>query len=68
MRRGILTDLQGNTVGAITEQDDGTLTGEGVGEELVEQAPLKTFDNWMTHLHHSTYLRITETSPDAAST
>ena len=31
MRRGILSDLQGNTVGAIIENDDGTLTGEGVG-------------------------------------
>lgn len=63
MRRGILNDLQGKSVGAITEVDDGTLTGEGVGEELVEQAPLKTFDDWMTHLHHSTYLRIVETAP-----
>jgi hypothetical protein len=67
MRRGILSDLQGNTVGSITEEDNGTLTGEGVGEELVEQAPLKSFDDWITHLHHSTYLRITEASPDTAS-
>ena len=67
MRRGILSDLQGNTVGAIIEDDDGTLTGEGVGEQLVEQAPLKTFDNWMTHLPHSTYLRIMEAFPDTAS-
>jgi hypothetical protein len=68
MRRGILSDLQGNSVGTITEEDDGSLTGDGVGEQLVEQAPLKTFDDWFTHLHHSTYLRITEVSPDTAST
>lgn len=67
MRRGILSDLQGNSVGTITEADDGSLTGEGVGVELVEQAPLKTFDNWMTHLHHSTYLRIAEVSVEGAS-
>jgi hypothetical protein len=67
MRRGILSDLQGNSVGTITQEDDGTLTGGGVGEELVKQAPLKTFDDWMTHLHHSTYLRITEASPENAS-
>jgi hypothetical protein len=68
MRRGILSDLQGNPVGSITEGDDGAFTGEGVGEQLVEQAPLKTFDDWMTHLHHSTYLRIAEAPPDTAST
>lgn len=68
MRRGILTDLQGNTVGSITEGDDGAITGEGVGTELVEQAPLKTFDDWLSHLHHSTYLRMAEASADAAST
>jgi hypothetical protein len=60
MRVGILTDLQGEQVGTITEQDDGTLVGEGKGETLLEQAPLKTFDDWISHLHHSTYLRILE--------
>jgi hypothetical protein len=68
MRRGILTDLQGNTVGSILEGDDGTITGEGIGEELVEQAPLKSFDDWLTHLHHSTYLHLTEAFPDSAKT
>jgi hypothetical protein len=65
MRVGILTDLQGNRVGTITEEDDGTLVGEGKGESLVEQAPLKTFDDWVAHLHHSTYLRIVEASPES---
>lgn len=60
MRVGILTDLQGQRVGAITEQDDGHLTGEGVAERLLEQAPGKTFDDWISHLHHSTYLRLVE--------
>lgn len=60
MRVGILTDLQGERVGTITEQDDGTLIGEGKGETLLEQAPLKTFDDWISHVHHSTYLRILE--------
>jgi hypothetical protein len=60
MRVGILTDLQGNEVGRIIEQDDGTLTGEGKGVSLLEQAPLKTFDDWLRTIHHSTYLRFVE--------
>lgn len=60
MRVGILSDLQGEPVGKIIEQDDGTLKGEGTGERLVEQAPGKTFDDWVRTLHHSTYLRIIE--------
>ena len=66
MRVGILTDLQGERLGAIVEQDDGQLVGEGKGERLLEQAPLKTFDDWVRTLHHSTYLRILETSPEDA--
>jgi hypothetical protein len=62
MRVGVLTDLQGNRVGTITEGDDGRLTGEGVGERLLQQAPTKTFDDWINTLHHSTYLRILEES------
>lgn len=64
MRVGILTDLQGDELGTITEQDDGTLSGDGKGESLVEQAPLKTFDDWIQTLHHSTYLRIVEKDAD----
>ena len=60
MRVGILTDLQGERVGTITEQDNGELTGEGKGSSLVEQAPGKSFDDWIRTLHHSTYLRILE--------
>lgn len=60
MRVGTLNDLQGEPVGKITEDDDGTVTGEGTGERLVEQAPGKTFDDWIRTLHHSTYLRMIE--------
>jgi hypothetical protein len=64
MRVGILTNLGGQRVGTIVEEDDGSLRGEGKGESLVEQAPLKTFDDWETTIHHSTYLRFVEGSPD----
>jgi hypothetical protein len=60
MRTGTITDLQGNVLGTITEQDDGTLVAEGKGETLLEQAPLKSFDDWVKTIHHSTYLRFTE--------
>jgi len=62
MRTGIVTDTQGNKLGTITEQDDGTLTAEDKGSSLVEQAPGKTFDDWIKTLHHSTYLRFVEDS------
>jgi len=62
MRVGILTDLQGQQVGTITEADDETLSGDGVAVELLEQAPLKTFEDWETTLHHSSYLRFQEQS------
>jgi hypothetical protein len=64
MRVGILTNLGGQRVGTIIEEDDGSLRGEGKGEGLLEQAPLKTFDDWQSHLHHSSYLRFTEGSAD----
>ena len=60
MRVGIITALQGQRLGTINEQDDGTIVGEGKGESLVEQAPLKTFDDWIKTVHHSTYLRFLE--------
>jgi hypothetical protein len=60
MRKGILTDLEGQQVGAIVEQDDGKLVGEGKGETLLQQAPLKSFDDWEHTIHHSVYLRFKE--------
>lgn len=60
MRVGTLNDLHGEPVGKIIERDDGSLIGEGTGERLVQQAPGKTFDDWVRTLHHSTYLRIIE--------
>ncbi len=67
MRVGILTNKGGERQGAITEGEDGALSGEGKGESLLEQAPLKTFDDWIRTLHHSTYLRLVEASPEDAS-
>jgi hypothetical protein len=67
LRTGILSNLQGEQVGTIIEQDDGTLTGTGKGESLVEQAPGKTFDDWISTLHHSTYLRMVEGTSGSAS-
>jgi hypothetical protein len=64
MRVGILNNLGGERLGVIVEEDDGTIRGEGKGESLVEQAPLKTFDDWMTTIHHSTYLRFVEGTED----
>lgn len=60
MRVGILNNLGGERLGTIIEDDDGAVRGEGKGESLVEQAPLKTFDDWMSTIHHSTYLRLVE--------
>ena len=60
MRVGILNNIEGERVGTITEQDDGTLTGDGIAERLLRQAPGKTFDDWIRTIHHSTYLRMLE--------
>jgi hypothetical protein len=62
MRVGILTDLQGQPEGKIIEDDNGVVSGEGTGERLVAQAPGKTFDDWIRTIHHSTYLRLQESS------
>lgn len=64
MRIGVLNDLRGQRVGVIKETTDGTLHGEGVGEELLEQAPLKSFDDWVRTLHHSSYLRLVESASE----
>lgn len=64
MRVGLLNDLQGQRMGAIIEEDDGHIRGEGIGERLVQQAPGKTYDDWMRHLHHSTYLRMLTGTPE----
>lgn len=62
MRVGIITSLQGERLGTITEEEDGTLTAEDKGKALLEQAPGKSFDDWIRTIHHSTYLRFTEES------
>lgn len=61
MRKLKITDMQGNEVGAIVE-NDGLLTAEGKGQSLLEQAPGKTFDEWLETGHHSKYLRYVEES------
>ncbi|GEM_PF-1651832 len=60
MRRLLITDLDGTEIGAILEQEDGTLQGEGKGRSLLEQAPGKTFEDWLEADHHSKYLHYTE--------
>lgn len=60
MRTATLTDLGGHPIGTITEEDDGTLTGEDKGASLIEQAPNKSFDDWRRTLQHSSYLRLEE--------
>jgi len=60
MRRAVITDMQDNELGAIVEEDGGEVRGEGKGESLVEQAPGKTFDDWIENGHHSKYLRYRE--------
>lgn len=67
MRVGILNNLGGERQGKIIQQDDGTLSGEGIAERLLVQAPGKTFDDWITTLHHSTYLRMLEVEPEQES-
>jgi hypothetical protein len=60
MRVATVYDTEGNRLGNITENDDGTLEGEGKGENLIAQAPGKTYDDWIRTVHHSTYLRLVE--------
>jgi hypothetical protein len=60
MRVAVIYDTEGKRLGTIIEQDDGKVTGEGKGESLIEQAPGKTFDDWIRTVHHSTYLRLVE--------
>jgi hypothetical protein len=62
MRIATIYDKAGNRLGSITEEDDKSLTGEGKGESLIEQAPGKTYDDWIRTVHHSTYLRLVEES------
>jgi hypothetical protein len=67
MRKVTITDLNGESLGTITEGDDGALTGDGKGESLLEQAPGKTYDEWIDHGHHSKYLRYVEEAETAST-
>ncbi len=57
MRRAKISDSQGNELGAIVEEA-GNLRGEGKGESLIQQAPGKTFEDWVETTHHSKYLKL----------
>jgi len=56
MRKLKLTLTSGDDAGAIIEREDGSLAGEGRGENLVRMVPSKPFDYWVEHLPHSKYL------------
>ncbi|HEV3311588.1 MAG TPA: hypothetical protein VG815_13835 [Chloroflexota bacterium] len=60
MRKLTITDLAGAVLGSITESDDGALAGEGKGKTLIQQAPGKTYDDWLEANHHTRYLRYVE--------
>lgn len=66
MRRATITDMDGNELGAIIEEDGGTLIGEGKGQPLIEQAPGKTYEDWIETTHHSKYLRLVEQAEASA--
>jgi hypothetical protein len=67
MRKITITDVNGQTLGSITETDDGTLEGEGKGQSLIDQAPGKTLDDWVENGHHSKYLRYVEEAEAATA-
>jgi len=56
MRKLKLTLTSGDDAGAIIEHDEGSLTGEGRGANLVRMVPSKPFDYWVQQLPHSKYL------------
>ena len=56
MRKIILKLNDGGDAGSIIEGDDGKITGDGRGQNLVKLAPGKSFDTWVENLGHSKYL------------
>jgi hypothetical protein len=57
MRTIKLQTLDGAAAGAIIENEDGSLKGEGRANKILELAPGKTFDYWTDQLTHSHYLK-----------
>jgi len=57
MRKINLKYMDGSEAGSLTEGDDGKVSGQGRGENLVKLAPAKTFDTWVENLGHSKYLQ-----------
>ncbi len=56
MRKIVLKLSDGSDAGSITESDDGKLSGEGRGANLVKLASGRSFDKWVEDLPHSKYL------------
>ncbi|MBV9120987.1 MAG: hypothetical protein JOZ39_09790 [Chloroflexi bacterium] len=56
MRKITLKLSDGSDAGAIVEGDDGKLTGEGRGANLVQLAPGKDFEGWKESFTHTKYL------------
>ncbi|HUZ76577.1 MAG TPA: hypothetical protein VMV93_03225 [Chloroflexota bacterium] len=56
MRQIKLTTKGGDDAGAIVEQADGSLVGQGRAANILKLAPGKTIDYWVNQLPHSHYL------------
>lgn len=56
MRKIKLTTKGGDDAGAIVEQGDGSLSGEGRADKILKLAPGKDIDYWVNQLPHSHYL------------
>ena len=57
MRKITLKLNDGSDAGSLTEGDDGKVSGDGRGANLVKLAPGKTFDTWVENLGHPKYLQ-----------
>lgn len=57
MRKIVLKFTDGTDAGSITESEDGKISGEGRGANLVKLAPGKDFATWEENLGHSKYLQ-----------
>ena len=56
MRKITLKLNDGGDAGSIIEGDDGKVSGEGRGANLVKLGSGKSFDKWLEDLPHSKYL------------
>jgi hypothetical protein len=56
MRKIVLKLSDGSDAGSITQGDDGKMSGEGRGANLVKLAPGRDVAGWEESLQHSKYL------------